>query len=87
MRATTNLYQKGYKVEALMTSYHSNETYAQTCMHSDMNHEGEYYGINLNPFETIFQKANRGYNNQTLELYTKWYDDMGYDSYKVCGRR
>ncbi|KAF3083159.1 hypothetical protein TWF569_006850 [Orbilia oligospora] len=77
---------QGYNVTALMTSFQSSKDYANTCKHGDILLNNRYYNITMHPFETMFQKANRGMAPEVLERLTEWIDGSGYDSWGVCRR-
>ncbi|KAF3930859.1 hypothetical protein ABW19_dt0203795 [Dactylella cylindrospora] len=85
--ATKHLKDAGYEVEAMMAAYHSDPNYQQTCNHDDVNWGGAYYGMTMHPFDTMFVKANRNIEEQGLETWTKWYDQMDYNSHDVCGSK
>ncbi|KAJ6256495.1 hypothetical protein Dda_8357 [Drechslerella dactyloides] len=76
----------GYDLFAFMTAFASRRDYATTCTHGNVLYENTYYGGNLHPYETIFQKANKGAGIDTLQHLTEWTDAAGYSSWVACGR-
>ena len=84
VKATSVMRSAGYDVEAIFTPYHAYKNYHDTCVHDDVNYEGAHFGNNIHPFETVFFKANRGFNEKEFETFTDWYDEMDYSSYDVC---
>ncbi|EGX51456.1 hypothetical protein AOL_s00054g155 [Orbilia oligospora ATCC 24927] len=85
--STRAIINAGYTVSAMMTSFASQENYADECKHGDILLEGAYFGDNLHPYETIFQKANRDFGKDVLSRLTEWTDLAGYSSYEVCGKK
>ncbi|KAK6509776.1 hypothetical protein TWF481_004506 [Arthrobotrys musiformis] len=85
--STHAIMDAGYTVSAMMTSFASEEHYAETCKHGDILLEKAYFGGNVHPYETIFQKANRGFGQNVLDKLTEWTDLAGYSSWEVCGRK
>ncbi|KAK6534008.1 hypothetical protein TWF281_005348 [Arthrobotrys megalospora] len=85
--STRAIINAGYTVSAMMTSFASEENYAETCTQGDMLLEGAYFGENLHPYETIFQKANRDFGKNTLNTLTEWTNLAGYSSWEVCGKK
>ncbi|KAF3928272.1 hypothetical protein AA313_de0208448 [Arthrobotrys entomopaga] len=83
---TQAIFDAGYKVMAMMTAFSSEENYAQTCKNGDILKQDGYFGGNLHPYETIFQKANRNMGQDTLAHLTEWTDKARYSSYEVCGK-
>ncbi|EPS42233.1 hypothetical protein H072_3778 [Dactylellina haptotyla CBS 200.50] len=81
------MHDAGYEVEAMMTAYHSDPEYQEHCQHDDVNWENSYYGMSLHPYDTIFVKANRKIDENTLNTMTEWFDKMEYDSHAFCGSR
>ncbi|KAK6517062.1 hypothetical protein TWF506_006940 [Arthrobotrys conoides] len=85
--STRAIINAGYTVSAMMTSFSSQKNYADECKHGDILLEGAYFGSNLHPYETIFQKANRDFGKDVLDRLTEWTDLAGYSSYEVCGKK
>ncbi|KAF3931997.1 hypothetical protein ABW20_dc0103089 [Dactylellina cionopaga] len=83
---TRAMWNKGYTVTAMMTSFASREHYTKECNHTDVLGAHAYYGMAVHPYETIFQKANRNYSQIVLDRYTQWTDSAAYSSYEVCGK-
>ncbi|KAI8817632.1 uncharacterized protein EV422DRAFT_540342 [Fimicolochytrium jonesii] len=63
----------GYKVDALMTSATGDP---DRCDSGDMNFRDRYYGMSFHPYELIFIKANRGIDDNALNHYSTWHDNM-----------
>ncbi|KAF3310979.1 hypothetical protein TWF173_009098 [Orbilia oligospora] len=85
-RAAREVLNQGYDVEALMTAASSLPDYARQCTHGTVLRPNSYFGINLHPYETIFQKANRDIAPRMLDLMTKWHDQSNYSSWEVCSK-
>ncbi|EGX44276.1 hypothetical protein AOL_s00193g188 [Orbilia oligospora ATCC 24927] len=85
-RAAREVLNQGYDVEALMTAASSLPDYARQCTHGTVLRPNSYFGINLHPYETIFQKANRDIAPKMLDLMTKWHDQSNYSSWEVCSK-
>ncbi|KAH6698966.1 hypothetical protein BKA61DRAFT_583006 [Leptodontidium sp. MPI-SDFR-AT-0119] len=85
--STSLILAAGYKVDAMMSAYHGMAEYeeARTCDENrDLLWDGEYFGIDVHPFETVFIKANRDVAPLVLERHTKWVGQRGYSSYDYC---
>jgi hypothetical protein len=87
--ATPLIKAAGYKVDAMMTAFHSatREEYEKQCVGNydgDVLSNEHYYGISLHPYDTIFAKTNRGNDPLTLERMTDWVRGMNYSSYDHC---
>ncbi|KAI9646750.1 hypothetical protein NHQ30_004748 [Ciborinia camelliae] len=50
----------------------------------DLLYEGDYFGINIHPFETIFMKTNRNIGRVALEHLTGWMKGSKFSSYDYC---
>ncbi|KAK6356765.1 hypothetical protein TWF718_001107 [Orbilia javanica] len=85
--STRAIINAGYTVSAMMTSFASEEDYAEKCSHGDVLLEGGYFGDNVHPYEMIFQKANRNFGKDVLDKLTKWTNMAGYSSWEVCGKK
>ncbi|KAK6340288.1 hypothetical protein TWF730_002052 [Orbilia blumenaviensis] len=83
-RAARAVLNEGYDVRALMTAASTLPDYARQCTHGTVLRPNSYFGINLHPYETIFQKANRDIAPRTLELMTQWHDQSNYSSWDTC---
>lgn len=70
-----------------MTAYSSSKHYAETCSEPDFQWNNKYYGTNIHPYESIFQKANRDIDPIQLSRLTEWHDGMEYSSQPYCGRK
>ena len=72
---------KGYNIKCMMLAY-KNIDFRKYRLDRSLNanrrkggdplFSGQYYGINLNPFEVIFFKANRHIDDKMLDNYTGW---------------
>ncbi|OWP01189.1 hypothetical protein B2J93_5469 [Marssonina coronariae] len=83
--ATGLLQTAGFKVNPIMMAYHTSEKYEEQCGSvPDLLGPGDYYGMDLHPYDTIFHKTNRGLNELVLERLTSWADQSGYSSYDAC---
>ncbi|KAK6522986.1 hypothetical protein TWF281_002412 [Arthrobotrys megalospora] len=85
--AAQTMLDAGYNITVLMSSFQSSKDYVNTCSHGEVLGDNAYFGTSLHPYETIFQKANRGIFPRQLELLTKWHDQAGYSSWDVCWRK
>jgi len=77
----------GYKLDVMMSAYHGKENYEEMCdskEKGDVLFEGKYFGINVQPFETIFMKSNRNVDPGVLERHSEWMKGRGYSSYDYC---
>jgi len=72
----------------MMTAYHAAENYEDICDKrretADVLWEGEYFGINVHPFETVFIKSNRDVDPVTTDRLTEWTEKRKYSSYDFC---
>lgn len=85
--STSLILAAGYKVDAMMSAYHGNAEYenARTCeKNRDLLWEGEYFGISVHPFDTVFMKANRDVSPLVLERHSQWVQQRKYSSYDYC---
>ncbi|KAK6519936.1 hypothetical protein TWF506_000230 [Arthrobotrys conoides] len=82
--AAQTMLNAGYNISVLMASFQSSREYARTCTHGEVLGEKWYFGTSLHPYETMFQKANRGIEERQLELLTGWHDQAGYSSWEAC---
>ncbi|KAK6522733.1 hypothetical protein TWF281_002169 [Arthrobotrys megalospora] len=85
--AAQAILNKGYEVEALMTAASSHAHYARWCQHGSVLRPNAYFGINLHPYETIFQKANRDITPRVLDMMTRWHDMSNYSSWQACSEK
>ncbi|KAM0748986.1 hypothetical protein T439DRAFT_327486 [Meredithblackwellia eburnea MCA 4105] len=74
----------GYDVDAMGLGFHSEPDFTKTCELEDVWDEGNYFGENVNPFDTMFVKTKRGIQAHTLDRYTEWVDGAEYSSYDAC---
>lgn len=77
----------GYKIDALMTIYHSHEDFLGYCKESgdgDFLFNNTYNGTNVQPYETIFTKADPGIDPILLEKLTAWHAKGKYSSWERC---
>ena len=85
---TAVIQNAGYKVDTLMTAFHSDPNYIEHCDSSkngDVFWEGGYFGSNIHPFETIFLKTNRDIDPVLTTKLTEWTAGRNYSSYDACG--
>jgi hypothetical protein len=78
----------GYKLDVMMSAYHAAENYEDICdktrKTADVLWEGNYFGTNVHPFETVFMKSNRDVDPVTIDRLTEWANAEGYSSYQFC---
>jgi len=74
----------GYKLDVMLSSYHSSELVVCGDNRPDFMRMGTYYGISYHPFETIFFKTTRAHDAKVLDRYTEWADGRNYSSYEFC---
>ncbi|KAK6344633.1 hypothetical protein TWF718_006591 [Orbilia javanica] len=82
--AAQTMLNAGYNISVLMSSFQSDKDYVNTCRHGEVLGDNWYFGTSLHPYETIFQKANRGIAARQLELLTDWHEKSGYSSWEAC---
>ncbi|CZT46459.1 uncharacterized protein RSE6_06886 [Rhynchosporium secalis] len=85
--STSLILASGYKVDALMLAYQGLPRYKEnlSCKENqDLLFPGNYFGIDVHPFETVFMKANRDVSPKVLERYSEWMEAKKYSSYDVC---
>ncbi|KAL7627999.1 hypothetical protein AAE478_002195 [Parahypoxylon ruwenzoriense] len=83
----TNVIRKaGYKVSAMMSAFQGEQYFDECDKHpGDLLFDGNYFGTNIHPYETIFFKANRGIDPPTLELLTRLHSSSQQDrSWELC---
>ncbi|KAK6539166.1 hypothetical protein TWF694_009410 [Orbilia ellipsospora] len=85
--AAQTVLDAGYDISVLMTSFSSNPDYVHTCTHGEVLGNNWYFGTNLHPYETIFQKANRNIAPRQLELLTIWHHQANYSSWDACSAK
>lgn len=86
--ATALIREKGYDVDVMMQAFQSEKDYKflDHCAHdSDYLWEGQYFGFDIHPYETMFFKSARGIMQTQLDRLTEWTDRSGYSSEPVCG--
>jgi len=65
----------GFKAKTFLLHDNYREFPHRKCEHGNIyDDEAAYFGIDINPFEVMFIKANRGYNGLVLQRYTEWMD-------------
>jgi len=69
-----------------MTAFHSDKYYTNNCYNEDVLTSNGYFGTNLHPYETMFQKTDRGFGETELALLTDWHNKMGSLSQRTCDR-
>jgi hypothetical protein len=77
----------GYKIDVLMSAFHGDKEYGSqaSCENNgDVLFNGQYWGTNVHPFETVFIKSNRDVDTVGLEKHTAWVKGRGYSSYDYC---
>jgi hypothetical protein len=78
----------GYKLDVMMSAYHAVENYEDICDKTretaDVLWDGQYFGMNVHPFETVFIKSNRDIDPVTIDRHTQWTMAKGYSSYEYC---
>lgn len=84
----------GFQAEALMSAYHGIKDYDVFCrtaaakkegLHGgDTLHPGNYWGMDIHPFDTVFAKTHRDIAPKVLQKLTEWTDTRGYSSYDYC---
>ncbi|RVD87101.1 uncharacterized protein DFL_005346 [Arthrobotrys flagrans] len=82
--AAQTMLNAGYNISVLMSSFQSDRDYVNSCRHGEVLGDNWYFGTSLHPYETIFQKANRGIAERQLELLTDWHKKSGYSSWEAC---
>lgn len=72
----------------MMSAYHAVDNYEDICDHTretaDVLWDGQYFGMNVHPFETVFIKSNRDVDPVTIDRLTQWTMSRGYSSYEHC---
>ncbi len=86
---TTGLIRsQGYDVDVMMTAYqaeHGADSYCQAHNGSaDVLYDKAYFGANIHPYETIFEKTNRHIDSVLLERLTDWHRRGAKTSWDVC---
>ncbi|KAI0128398.1 hypothetical protein BJ170DRAFT_701313 [Xylariales sp. AK1849] len=74
--ATAVIQKAGHKVDALMAAFHKSGDYEEECKENpveDILWNGQYYGANIHPYETVFMKANRDIDPTLVNLLTEWH--------------
>lgn len=85
VHSTALIKAAGYKVDAMMSAFHSSPLYEEHCgSNGDVLLKDGYYGMNLHPYDTVFAKTNRGSDPLTLERLTSWTRGAKYSSYDYC---
>lgn len=79
---------QGYEVDVMLTSVHGANDPSTYCEENnnpdDVLYDGRYFGTSVHPYETIFIKANRGIEQNTLEVMTQWHLNMKSSSWDTC---
>ncbi|TVY90557.1 hypothetical protein LAWI1_G007118 [Lachnellula willkommii] len=88
VHATPLIEAAGYKVDAMMSAFHKQARFEDSCGEpeagQDPLYDGQYFGTTLHPFDTVFAKANRGTNAKIFARLTEWTDGSNYTSYDHC---
>lgn len=85
--ATPLIRSAGYDIDVLMTAYHSIPDYEQACLNyydGDMLSTGRYWDMNLHPYDSIFTKTNRIFDEVVVGKFTDWARERKYSSYDYC---
>lgn len=85
--ATPLIRSAGYEVDVMMTAYHSIPDYEKACRNykdGDVLSIGQYWDMNLHPFDSIFLKTNRVNDPVVTNKLTEWADVRKYSSYDYC---
>lgn len=85
-------HSQGYRVDVMMTSVHSSSPEQYCDMQKSVGGQdalgpGAYFGMNLHPYEIVFQKTNRGMDDHLLNLFTDWHMAMNESSWEKCARK
>ncbi len=79
---------QGYGVDVMLTSFHGANDPLTYCEENgnpdDVLYDGHYFGTSVHPYETVFIKANRGIDQTTVDLMTKWHLNMKTTSWDTC---
>jgi hypothetical protein len=62
----------------------SDEYTDANCLHGDPLFNGNLFGTNVHPMETIFMKTSRGIAPEVLKALTDWTEHVGYSSWDKC---
>lgn len=86
VRTTAHLRSKGYEVDVMLSVFQTEKDYKYVeCKDpNDFLFEGNYFGFNVHPFETLFVKSHRGVQERMLEKLSVWQGMSGYSSYESC---
>lgn len=86
--ATHVILEAGYTAMPMMAMFHADEenfvAHCDTTVNGDLLFNNKYAGTNVHPYETIFQKTNRGVDPITVQRLTEWHDQRNYSSYDFC---
>ena len=74
----------GYKLDVMMSAYHSGPFERCLGQHVDFLNKDTYYGISYHPYETVFFKTNRPVDDLMIDRYTEWTNGRNYSSYDYC---
>lgn len=88
IRTTPHLRSKGYSVDVMLSVFQTERDYkyADCDNPDDFLFQGNYFGFNVHPFETLFVKSHRGIDDAMLEKLSAWQDLAEYSSYDACRR-
>ncbi|KAG9521454.1 hypothetical protein KCU93_g7385, partial [Aureobasidium melanogenum] len=85
--------EAGYGIYAMMSSFkayggeESEKVYLEACSGSDALYSGNHNGTSLHPYDTIFSKTNRPWNEydrKVIDQLTEYAHLSGYSSYDKC---
>ncbi|KAI1505282.1 hypothetical protein F5X99DRAFT_368890 [Biscogniauxia marginata] len=84
--ATAAIRNAGYAISAMMSAFQGMEYIEQCDKHPvDLLFNGNYFGTNIHPYETMFIKANRNIDPVTLDLLTSLHLSKGEGrSWELC---
>lgn len=85
--STQLILSQGYEVDVMMTAYApatDPDNYCKFGQHDDILYDGQYYGTNIHPYETVFVKANRNIDPALLSTMTEWHLELPSNSWTAC---
>jgi len=78
----------GYRFDVMMAAFHGAEDYSDICDATrdgaDPLWDGQYFGGNVHPYETVFMKSNRDVDPIMMDRLTEWTGKNGYSSFEAC---
>ncbi|KAI2618687.1 hypothetical protein GGS26DRAFT_350215 [Hypomontagnella submonticulosa] len=88
VEATAVIKKAGYKVDALMATFHGSNDYEEDCANPPIEDilQSKKHGISLHPYETIFIKAGDGIDSVSVSQFTEWHQSSSVSSsWDRCG--